>query len=153
MDLYRRFHLLIRTVNMSFKRQKLSELCVKFVVSLLTVYLVLLLRSYWVIEGALKKLGHTAAVYSSTGELYEYNSESHPLVFIGGHPRSGTTLMRAMLDAHAKVRCGEESRIIPRIVQVIITADILRLDIMICKGFIIVQLCWQLHNPIIGLEF
>jgi len=117
MDLNRRLHLLIRTVNMSFKRQRLSELCVKFVMSLLTVYLVLLLRSYWVIEGALKKLGHTAAVYSSTGELYEYNSESHPLVFIGGHPRSGTTLMRAMLDAHAKVRCGEESRIIPRIVQ------------------------------------
>ena len=120
MDLYRRIYLLIRTVNMNIKRQRLSELCVKFVISLLTVYLVLHIRSYWVSEVTLKKLGHTASVYSSTGELYEYNSESHPLVFIGGHPRSGTTLMRAMLDAHAKVRCGEESRIIPRIVQVIL---------------------------------
>ena len=101
---------MIRTVNMSFKRQKLSELCVKFVVSLLTVYLVLLIRSYWVTEVTLKKLGHTAAVYSSTGELYEYNSEYHPLVFIGGHPRSGTTLMRAMLDAHAKVRVEDNSQ-------------------------------------------
>lgn len=41
--------------------------------------------------------------------------ESAPLIFIGGHPRSGTTLMRAMLDAHPAVRCGEETRIIPRI--------------------------------------
>uniref|UniRef100_A0A915MIN3 Protein-tyrosine sulfotransferase n=1 Tax=Meloidogyne javanica TaxID=6303 RepID=A0A915MIN3_MELJA len=29
--------------------------------------------------------------------------------------RSGTTLMRAMLDAHPDVRCGEETRIIPRV--------------------------------------
>lgn len=38
-----------------------------------------------------------------------------PLIFIGGVPRSGTTLMRAMLDAHPSVRCGEETRVIPRI--------------------------------------
>lgn len=38
-----------------------------------------------------------------------------PLVFIGGVPRSGTTLMRAMLDAHPEVRCGEETRVIPRL--------------------------------------
>jgi protein-tyrosine sulfotransferase len=38
-----------------------------------------------------------------------------PFIFIGGIPRSGTTLMRAMLDAHPAVRCGEETRVIPRI--------------------------------------
>jgi len=38
-----------------------------------------------------------------------------PLIFVGGMPRSGTTLMRAMLDAHPDVRCGQETRIIPRI--------------------------------------
>ncbi|KAL1022387.1 hypothetical protein UPYG_G00026230 [Umbra pygmaea] len=43
-----------------------------------------------------------------------YNKDM-PLVFIGGVPRSGTTLMRAMLDAHPEVRCGEETRVIPRI--------------------------------------
>jgi protein-tyrosine sulfotransferase len=37
-------------------------------------------------------------------------------MFIGGVPRSGTTLMRAMLDAHPSVRCGEETRIVPRMV-------------------------------------
>ena len=45
--------------------------------------------------------------------LYEYDRQS-PLIFIGGVPRSGTTLMRAMLDAHEDVRCGEETRVVPR---------------------------------------
>lgn len=43
---------------------------------------------------------------------YDQNS---PLIFIGGMPRSGTTLMRVMMDAHPEVRCGEETRVIPRI--------------------------------------
>ncbi|XP_068158840.1 protein-tyrosine sulfotransferase isoform X2 [Drosophila tropicalis] len=47
---------------------------------------------------------------------YSYNREM-PLIFIGGVPRSGTTLMRAMLDAHPDVRCGQETRVIPRILQ------------------------------------
>ncbi|CAG9585921.1 unnamed protein product [Danaus chrysippus] len=42
---------------------------------------------------------------------------SLPLIFIGGVPRSGTTLMRAMLDAHPDVRCGQETRVVPRILQ------------------------------------
>lgn len=41
--------------------------------------------------------------------------EDTPLIFIGGFPRSGTTLMRVMLDAHNAVRCGEETRVIPRL--------------------------------------
>ncbi|XP_055617793.1 protein-tyrosine sulfotransferase isoform X2 [Toxorhynchites rutilus septentrionalis] len=47
---------------------------------------------------------------------YRYH-RNMPLVFIGGVPRSGTTLMRAMLDAHPEVRCGQETRVIPRILQ------------------------------------
>ncbi|PAV89072.1 hypothetical protein WR25_08928 [Diploscapter pachys] len=35
------------------------------------------------------------------------------LIFVGGIPRSGTTLMRAMLDAHKDIRCGGETHIIP----------------------------------------
>jgi len=50
------------------------------------------------------------------GTVYEYDRNS-PIVFIGGVPRSGTTLMRAMLDAHPEVRCGEETRVVPRILQ------------------------------------
>lgn len=36
-------------------------------------------------------------------QKYDYGPLS-PLIFIGGFPRSGTTLMRAMLDAHPDVR-------------------------------------------------
>lgn len=41
--------------------------------------------------------------------------EDRQVIFVGGVPRSGTTLVRAMLDAHPDVRCGEETRVIPRI--------------------------------------
>ncbi|XP_028827783.1 LOW QUALITY PROTEIN: protein-tyrosine sulfotransferase 2 [Denticeps clupeoides] len=44
-------------------------------------------------------------------------SQNTPLVFVGGVPRSGTTLMRAMLDAHPDIRCGEETRVIPRLLS------------------------------------
>lgn len=47
--------------------------------------------------------------------LNEHFPEETPLIFIGGFPRSGTTLIRVMLDAHRHVRCGEETRVIPRL--------------------------------------
>jgi len=55
-------------------------------------------------------------IMDDDGDLFEYDRDS-PLIFIGGVPRSGTTLMRAMLDAHPDVRCGEETRVVPRILQ------------------------------------
>lgn len=47
---------------------------------------------------------------------FEY-SRDMPLVFIGGMPRSGTTLLRVMLDSHPDVRCGGETRVIPRLLN------------------------------------
>ncbi|EUB63057.1 Protein-tyrosine sulfotransferase A [Echinococcus granulosus] len=40
---------------------------------------------------------------------------NEPLIFIGGYPRSGTTLMRVLLDVHPSVRCGPETHILPHI--------------------------------------
>ena len=36
-----------------------------------------------------------------------------PVVFVGGHPRSGTTLMRVLLDSHPSFHCGQETHVIP----------------------------------------
>lgn len=58
----------------------------------------------------------TTTVVTKDNTVYEYTRDS-PIVFIGGVPRSGTTLMRAMLEAHPEVRCGEETRVVPRILQ------------------------------------
>ena len=56
----------------------------------------------------------THYTYDQDKRGYPYDRQM-PLIFIGGVPRSGTTLMRAMLDAHPAVRCGEETRVIPRL--------------------------------------
>lgn len=60
---------------------------------------------------------HSDPVDKNSGDYnkYVYFNNSVPLIWIGGVPRSGTTLMRALLDAHSDVRCGEETRVIPRL--------------------------------------
>ena len=60
-------------------------------------------------------------VLSNKKVIYDHNNmamtygDDMPIIFVGGMPRSGTTLMRVMLDAHPLIRCGEETRVIPRI--------------------------------------
>jgi protein-tyrosine sulfotransferase len=51
---------------------------------------------------------------NSSHQAYGYD-KNLPVIFVGGVPRSGTTLMRAVLDAHPSIRCGEETRVLPRI--------------------------------------
>jgi len=63
-----------------------------------------------------ESMSKKTSMISQDGTLYEYDRQSS-LIFIGGVPRSGTTLMRAMLDAHHDVRCGEETRVVPRLLQ------------------------------------
>ncbi|CAA9994405.1 unnamed protein product, partial [Nesidiocoris tenuis] len=45
-------------------------------------------------------------VVGNDAKVYQYD-RSMPLIFIGGVPRSGTTLMRAMLDAHPIVSVSQ----------------------------------------------
>ncbi|KAK7497477.1 hypothetical protein BaRGS_00011319 [Batillaria attramentaria] len=56
----------------------------------------------------------TRYIYGDKNLAIPYGDDME-IIFIGGMPRSGTTLMRVMLDAHPDVRCGEETRVIPRI--------------------------------------
>ena len=49
-------------------------------------------------------------------QLYRYD-RIEPMIFIGGMLRSGTTLARVLLDAHPNIRCGEETRVLPRLLQ------------------------------------
>lgn len=37
------------------------------------------------------------------------------VIWVGGMPRSGTTLLRVLLDAHPDVNCGAETLVLPRI--------------------------------------
>ncbi|XP_057177702.1 protein-tyrosine sulfotransferase 2 [Triplophysa rosa] len=58
---------------------------------------------------------HPVSVVVRNWNQTQYRYDQHtPVVFVGGFPRSGTTLMRVMLDAHPDIRCGEETRVIPR---------------------------------------
>jgi hypothetical protein len=43
-------------------------------------------------------------------------------IFIGGAPRSGTTLLRMIVDSHSRLACGPEMRLIPQICELYATA-------------------------------
>ena len=67
--------------------------------------------------GPMNPLGpRVFAVYGAKNQTRGYTRFSQ-IVWITGVPRSGTTLMRAILGAHPSVRCGPETRLIPRILE------------------------------------
>lgn len=40
-----------------------------------------------------------------------------PPIFVGGAGRSGTTLLRVILDSHSRIACGPEMKVLPQIAQ------------------------------------
>ena len=56
--------------------------------------------------------------YKNTTNVLKKQSNV-PFIFVGGSYRSGTTLMRVMLDSHPQIRCGQETRILPRFLDFI----------------------------------
>ena len=87
------------------------------VISVLTLFSSRLLSFHKCWDGKLKK---SAIESTNSYEILSRRQADHvdrstPFIFVGGFPRSGTTLMRAMLDAHPDIRCGQETRVIPKI--------------------------------------
>jgi len=85
--------------------------CLTYMIVAVGVFIV---SRYWCERRSSAVMTQSAQYMSENHKSYIYD-RSMPLIFIGGMPRSGTTLMRAMLDAHPDVRCGEETRVIPRL--------------------------------------
>ena len=68
-----------------------------------------------------KSFNGTTSDYVSQNKLVDMEQiRNTDLVFVGGHPRSGTTLMRAILDVHPRIRCGTENIIIKYILKILI---------------------------------
>ncbi|XP_068739930.1 protein-tyrosine sulfotransferase 2-like [Montipora capricornis] len=84
--------------------------------SLLTLLFSKWLSSFKCPDG---KLAHSVIVARKSNDITSQSrvqvDRYTPFIFVGGFPRSGTTLMRVMLDAHPDIRCGQETRVIPRI--------------------------------------
>ncbi len=85
----------------------------------------------------------------SSGKYYDIKPiKNAPLIFVGGSPRSGTTLMRAMLDVHDSVVCGPEVIYFLFFYKLAITRyDILRILLKICNA-IFQKLLFKLLNQI-----
>lgn len=91
-----------------------------FVILIIVIFLVLIHQLFASIHEPTDHLNKFALKSNSIDEFHrrDYsNSSMKPILFIGGMPRSGTTLMRAILDSHPLVRCGEETRVIPRMLS------------------------------------
>jgi protein-tyrosine sulfotransferase len=86
--------------------------CPRLRSSSLTLYIIGVLTgviaSYFMMESKSRDTSQEFPSRSRPAKRYDV-----PIVFIGGHPRSGTTLMRVLLDAHPSFHCGQETHIIP----------------------------------------
>ena len=57
--------------------------------------------------------------FKKTLETDASSSSSSSIIFVGGVPRSGTTLLRAILDTDPKIKCGLETRVIPDFLDIL----------------------------------
>ncbi|GFG73626.1 sulfotransferase [Mycobacterium botniense] len=57
------------------------------------------------------------AQVQSNYELARKNLQANAPIFIGGTQRSGTTLLRVMLDCHPRICCGPELKVLPVVAE------------------------------------
>jgi len=83
------------------------------IIVFITLFIVIVKQMY-IIENGMEGFEKSRFLDSKEEPMVHFN-RNIPIIWVGGVPRSGTTLARVMLDAHPKIRCGEETRVIPRI--------------------------------------
>ena len=86
-------------------------------------------KTMYVVKRSLKNTNCSVKNISALVRAFSKNSTNNipydtsdfmadePILFIGGFPGSGTTLLRVMLDCHPLINCGPETRILPEILQ------------------------------------
>ena len=79
------------------------------------------------------QMSRVFAVNNANHKTHEYTRLS-PIVWIGGVPSSGTTLMRVILGTHPSLRCGPETALIPYILTMHATLNASSADIAFIRG-------------------
>lgn len=62
------------------------------------------------------QVSRKTSVYGADRTLFEYDRNSG-IIFVGGVARSGSTLVRSILDEHPDINCHDETVILPKVLQ------------------------------------